>query len=90
MMHVVPRGFMRIRYYGFLANTHREKQLDKIRNFLSADQPAPSSQEEEESQLEEPRSQRCPNCNCGTMWPIDISPRPRLSEILEAPLLVPT
>ena len=90
MMHVVPRGFMRIRYYGFLANTHRERQLDKIRKLLRADQPASSSQEEEESQLEEPRSQRCPNCNCGTMWPIDISPRPRLSEILEAPLLVPT
>lgn len=90
MMHVVPRGFMRIRYYGFLANTHRERQLDKIRKLLHAEQPAASSQEEGDSQLEDSYSQRCPNCNCGTMWPIDIGPRPRLSEILQAPLLVPT
>jgi hypothetical protein len=91
MMHVVPRGFMRIRYYGFLANTHRDKQLDKIRKLLGAHQPAPTSQEQpQDCQHDDPCSQRCPNCNCGTMWAIDVSPRPRLSEILEAPLLVPT
>ena len=91
MMHVVPRGFMRIRYYGFLANTHRDKQLDKIRKLLGAQQPAPTSEEQpQDCQRDDPCSQRCPNCNCGTMWPIDISPRPRLSEILEASLLVPT
>jgi hypothetical protein len=26
MMQVVPKGFMRIRYFGFLANTHRKQQ----------------------------------------------------------------
>jgi hypothetical protein len=91
MMHVVPRGFMRIRYYGFLANAHREKKLDKIRKLLGATQPTPSSQQEEEGHDEDPCSQqRCPNCNCGTMRLIDFSPRPRICEILEAPLLVPT
>ena len=90
MMHVVPRGFMRIRYYGFLANTHRDKQLDKIRKLLGAGQPAPTTEEQpQDCQNDDPCSQRCPNCNCGTMWPIDVSPRPRLSEILQIPLLVP-
>lgn len=90
MMHVVPRGFMRIRYYGFLANAHREKKLDKIRKLLGASQPAPTTEEQpQDCQNDDPCSQRCPNCNCGTMWPIDVSPRPRLSEILKAPLLVP-
>ena len=91
MMHVVPRGFMRIRYYGFLANTHRDKQLDKIRKLLGASQPAPTSEEQpQDCQHDDPCSQRCPKCNCVTMWPIDIGPRPRLSEILELSLLVPT
>ena len=91
MMHVVPRGFMRIRYYGFLANTHREKQLDKIRKLLNSHQPAQIPEEQQEDcQQEDPRSRSCPNCNCGTMWPVDISPRPRLSEILDIPLLAPT
>lgn len=30
MMHVLPNGFVRIRYYGFLANKHRQEQLRKI------------------------------------------------------------
>ena len=35
MMHVLPHGFVRIRYYGFLANTHRQEQLRKIRELLA-------------------------------------------------------
>ena len=90
MMHVMPRGFMRIRYYGFLANVHRNKQLDKIRKLLGADQPALTSKQEEVDHQDDLCSQRCPNCSCGTMWPIDVGPRPSLSEILEISLLVPT
>ena len=90
MMHVVPRGFMRIRYYGFLANTHRDKQLDKIRKLLNAHQPEPTCEEQpQDYPHDDPGSQRCPNCR-GTMRSIDISPRPKLSEILEISLLVPT
>ena len=67
------------------------EQLDKIRKLLGVHQPAPTSEEQpQDCQHDEPCSQRCPNCNCGTMWAIDVSPRPRLSEILQAPLLVPT
>ncbi len=91
MMHVVPSGFMRIRYYGFLANNHREKQLKKIRKLLGAPDPEPRSQQDEDCQPDDDiHSQRCPYCNCGTMWPIDIAPRPRLSEIIDLPYLVPT
>lgn len=91
MMHVIPTGFMRIRYYGFLANNHREKQLKKIRKLLGAPDPEPRSQQDEDCQPDDDiHSQRCPHCNCGTMWPIDIAPRPRQSEILDIPYLVPT
>ncbi len=34
LLHVLPKGFMRIRYYGFLANVHRRKKLAQIRETL--------------------------------------------------------
>ena len=93
MMHVLPNGFVRIRYYGFLANTHRQEQLRKIRKLLDAPQPAIAvEQSEDDSQdpLDPAQDQRCPHCNEGVMRAVDIAPRPRLSEILKLPLLAPT
>ena len=34
LLHVLPKGFMRIRHYGYLANRVRVKQLEKIRECL--------------------------------------------------------
>lgn len=34
LLHVVPRGFMRIRHYGILANRHREQKLARCRELL--------------------------------------------------------
>lgn len=93
MMHVLPNGFVRIRYYGFLANKHRQEQLRKIRELLNAPQPMPSEKEadDEQPKLEKiHQEQRCPHCKVGMLWPIDVAPRPRLSEVLHLPLLVPT
>ena len=36
LMHVLPKGFSRIRYYGFLANRHRKQKLAAIRAWLEA------------------------------------------------------
>jgi hypothetical protein len=42
LLHVLPRGFMRIRHYGLLANCHREPKLARCRELLGvATQPAP-------------------------------------------------
>jgi hypothetical protein len=90
MMHVLPRGFVRIRYYGFLANTHRQQQLRRIRELLNAPQPAIPDDATDQQHPELPAdNQRCPHCQQGLMWPVDIAPRPRLSQIIELPLLVP-
>ena len=40
LLHVVPRGFMRIRHYGILANRHREQKLAQCRELLGAAAPA--------------------------------------------------
>ena len=39
LLHVLPEGFQRIRYYGFLANRHREQKLARCRQLLAMPQP---------------------------------------------------
>jgi len=34
LLHLLPKGFMRVRYYGYLANTHRRKKLKLIRDVI--------------------------------------------------------
>src|SRR5713101_1254151 len=34
LLHVLPRGFHRIRYYGFLGNRHRQEKLARCRQLL--------------------------------------------------------
>ncbi len=41
LLHVVPRGFMRIRHYGILANRHREQKLMRCRELLGVAVTAP-------------------------------------------------
>jgi Putative transposase len=36
LLHVLPRGFVRIRHYGFLANPHREQSISLCRQLLGA------------------------------------------------------
>ena len=93
MMHVLPNGFVRIRYFGFLANAHRKEKLRKIRELLDAPQPTSPEKESDDEQQDLAatlQDQRCPHCNVGMMWPLDMAPRPRLSEILQLPLMAPT
>jgi len=40
LLHVIPRGFQRIRHYGLLANRHRAAKLARCRQLLSAPVPA--------------------------------------------------
>jgi hypothetical protein len=37
LLHVLPKGFVRIRYYGFLANHEKWNHLEKVRNLLEED-----------------------------------------------------
>jgi hypothetical protein len=34
LLHVLPNGFQRIRYYGFLGNRYRQTKLDRCRHLL--------------------------------------------------------
>jgi hypothetical protein len=45
LLHVLPKGFVRIRRYGILANTQRQKRLARCRELLSMGEISPMSSE---------------------------------------------
>jgi putative transposase len=40
LLHVLPEGFVPIRYYGLLANRSRERNLARCRELLAASSPS--------------------------------------------------
>jgi hypothetical protein len=41
-LHVLPKGFVRIRHFGFLANRHRAQRLSLVNGFLANDPSPPA------------------------------------------------
>jgi predicted Zn-ribbon and HTH transcriptional regulator len=70
LLHVLPRGFMRIRHFGFLAN-HSKKLLSRCRQLLGLipDLPAITRKSTQELMLQLTGIDitRCPRCKVGTL-----------------------
>ena len=91
LLHVVPRGFQRIRYYGFLANSCREQKLARCRELLANQKPPPPSDEppapeptkdyrDQYQRLTGASLRECPACHHGHMIVIGaVKPVPRPS-----------
>jgi len=67
LLHILPKGFMRIRHYGFLANRCRQQKLAQIRKFLQTTDTqdhAPSLPTENgpHSMATKDKPQICPKC----------------------------
>jgi len=81
LLHVLPQGFQRIRYYGFLANRYREEKLARCRELLDMPAPEPPALEgakdyrERYQELIGPSLGECPACHQGRMLVIEILPR---------------
>jgi len=81
LLHVLPSGFMRIRYFGFLSNRHRTEKLKRCRKLLHVHQTAVKSpiksldwKERYESLTGKPVD-LCPFCHKGHLIPIqNLSP----------------
>ena len=75
LLHVLPDGFQRIRYYGFLGNRYRQEKLDRCRHLLgmpgASQQPAVSSSEKDYLDRYEDLTgcslRQCPQCQSGRM-----------------------
>src|SRR5271165_6372974 len=60
LLHVLPRGFHRIRHYGLFANAKRAENIATARALLGADPPAADP-----VTPDEPRALRSPCPRCG-------------------------
>jgi hypothetical protein len=71
LLHVLPRGFVRIRHFGLLANRARHQKLKRCRELLDApDPPAEVPQETPQAmvlRLTGVDLTQCPVCHEGTM-----------------------
>ena len=62
LMHVLPKGFHRIRHYGLFANGNRAANLARARELLHVAPPATASETAETAAAGEPRVEPCPCC----------------------------
>ena len=71
LLHSLPPGFQRIRYYGFLANSHRAAKLELCRRLLSAPAsellPRPADYRDYYQALTGKDLRRCPQCGTGVL-----------------------
>ena len=72
LLHVLPRGFHRIRHYGLLASASRKANITRIRELLAAPQPAVV---EALADKATPEPWRCCPCCGGPMIIIEILAR---------------
>ena len=82
LIHVLPNGFQRIRYYGFLCNRQRESKLACCRHLLGMPQSEPAQAPclaEDYRDLYETLTgtslKLCPVCGHGHMLVIEVLPR---------------
>ena len=65
LLHVLPKGFHRIRHYGLLANGNRAAAIAKARELLKCPPPPPAPEPTAASPIDEPRTLPSPCPCCG-------------------------
>jgi hypothetical protein len=78
LLHVLPKGFVRIRQFGCLANRARKEKLPLARELIAAHAAAPNRDDaapptaDVHPHLDE--LDRCPRCERGQMKPVGAIP----------------
>jgi hypothetical protein len=75
LLHVLPKGFVKIRHFGFLANRCRRDNVLLCRELLATSStglPGPARHDSQSDEPEADRVDRCPRCNVGSMRPVEI------------------
>src|SRR5260370_9065309 len=92
LLHVLPDGFQRIRYYGFLGNRYRKEKLARCRQLLgmpACETPTPEGSQGYRDLCEELTGsslRESPVCHQGRMRVVAIlHPRPTMQTTVIAP-----
>jgi len=94
LLHVLPSGFHRIRYYGFLANPHRQRKLEQCRQLLgsgpalappvaSSESATPEDYRDRYERLTGRSLRECPVCHGGRMITVQALPSVPCSPAIE-------
>jgi hypothetical protein len=80
LLHIVPRGFCRIRHFGFLGNRFKEERLQHCRVLLAVPTPAaipatPTDPVQLLLKLTGVDVSKCPHCQIGTMIVVEYLPK---------------
>lgn len=74
LLHVLPEGFQKIRYFGFMANRHRAANLDLCRRLIGDVSPHESQLKDWRERYRELTGEDlnlCPACKRGRLIPIE-------------------
>ena len=78
LLHVLPKGFFKIRYFGFLAHTNKKEQIPLIRKLIGSDATLHEKTKESISEMMLRLTgidiACCPKCKKGKMVQIRILP----------------
>jgi hypothetical protein len=76
LLHALPDGFQRIRYYGLLGNRYRQQKLARCRQLLGMapplEAPAPEDYRDQHEQLTGSSLRQCPICHRGRMVTVEM------------------
>lgn len=76
LLHSLPDGFQRIRYYGLLGNRYRQEKLARCRQLLGmtvvAGPPAPQNYQDRIEELTGVSLRECPVCHRGRMIMVEV------------------
>ena len=84
LLHTLPDGFQRIRYYGLLGNRYRQQNLARCRQLLGMAAPESTIPKDYRDRYEELTGcslRRCPVCQHGCMVTIQVLPAHRSPSI---------
>ena len=76
LLHVLPTSFVRIRYFGLLANRHRAQLLALCRSHLKTSPPPPITGDD---------GHLCPSCRSGKMRVVEVLSPGQVSTWIDAP-----
>jgi predicted Zn-ribbon and HTH transcriptional regulator len=75
LLHVLPKGFVKVRHFGFLANRGRRDNVLLCRKLLAASSTGPPGLARHDSNSSDPDANtvaRCPRCKVGSMKMVEI------------------
>ena len=88
LLHVLPRGFIKVRHFGLLANRGRRRNLALCRKLLVASSSARDfhpAHDRLADQMETDQRDRCPRCRAGHMRRLEtLLPQPLATALLHA------